>query len=53
MIWSSQLLIEPYDQKSLTTKRRHVPFGLVPSKVDSATRPVGVGAGAGNGSPGS
>ena len=31
----------------------HVPFGESPSNVDSGTFPLGEGAGAGNGSPGS
>jgi hypothetical protein len=38
-------------QQSSKTYRLQVPFGLVPSKVESATLPLGVGAGAGNGSP--
>jgi hypothetical protein len=36
---------------SSTMYSDHVPFGLPPSKVDSATLPLGAGAGAGNTSP--
>jgi len=38
---------------SSTTYSDQVPFGFPPSKVERSTSPLGVGAGAGNGSPGS
>ena len=38
---------------SSTMYSDHVPSAVPPSKVESAAFPLGVGAGAGNGSPGS
>ena len=47
----------PSEPKSIvassTTYSDHVPFGEPPSNVDKGTFPLGAGAGAGNGSPGS
>jgi hypothetical protein len=54
VIESDQLAMLPVSiAASSTTYSDHVPFGEPPSKVDNGTAPLGVGAGAGNGSPGS
>jgi hypothetical protein len=54
VIVSDQLAILPTSTAaSSTTYSDQVPFGVPPSKVERATSPLGVGAGAGNSSPGS
>ncbi len=52
-ISSDQLTIEPTSTPvSSTTYSDQVPFGVPYMSVDRLTFPLGVGAGAGNGSPG-
>jgi hypothetical protein len=54
VIESDQLVIVPMSATaSSITYSDQVPFGGPPSNVDRLTSPLGVGAGAGNGSPGS
>ena len=54
MIDSDQLVMVPTSNtKSSTMYSDQVPFAVPPSKVDRLTFPLGAGAGAGNGSPGS
>ncbi len=54
MIDSDQLVMSPVSAAASSTMYRlQVPFGESPSNVDSGTFPLGDGAGAGNGSPGS
>jgi hypothetical protein len=51
---SDQLVIVPTSPfASSTMYSDHVPFAVEPSKVERLTLPLGVGAGAGNGSPAS
>jgi hypothetical protein len=52
--FSDQLVIDPMSPfASSTIYSDHVPFAVPPSKVDRLTLPLGGGAGAANGSPGS
>jgi hypothetical protein len=54
VIVNDQLVIVPMSTRaSSTTYSDQVPFGGPPSKVERLTFPLGAGAGAGNGSPGS
>ena len=53
-MFSDQLVMLPTSiAASSTMYSAQVPFGESPSKVERATFPLGAGAGAGNGSPGS
>jgi len=52
VMFRDQLVMLPMSPpRSSTRYSFQVPFGDIPSKVDSATFPDGAGAGAGNGSP--